>query len=510
MNSSKQIKMGAVMSYFAIAFNMVSGLLYTPWMIDQIGQGNYGLYTLSNSLITLFIMDFGMSAAVSRFVSKYRAEGNQEAVNNFLGIVYKLYIALDGVILTVLLCVSFFINTIYDNLTASELETFKVLYVIVGLFSVVSFPFTNLNGILTAYENFVGMKLADLFHKVFIVVAMVIALLMGYGVYALVTVNAISGILTILVKLYIIRKKTNVRVNFKCKDKTILKDVLGFSMWTTITSLARRMIFNISPSIIVAVSSTGAIGSAIFGLATTVEGYISTFAAAINGMFMPRISKIVHEGKKDTELTDLMIKIGRIQCIIIGALVVGFISFGESFIIDIWRKPDFIESYLCAVLLIIPSYFYMPLQIANTTLVVENKVKLQSVIYVITGVVNVGLSLVMSRYMGALGASISICIAYLLRSVLLVIAHYKVLHLNMKKFFKESYLKITPFLLLSMVVGLCLERFNPMTNEFLRFIVNGALFVGIFAVVLYKFVINDYEKNLFLGVFKKLLRKVKR
>jgi O-antigen/teichoic acid export membrane protein len=501
--------MGALMSYFAIAFNMVSGLLYTPWMIDQIGQGNYGLYTLSNSLITLFIMDFGMSAAVSRFVSKYRAEGNQEAVNNFLGIIYKLYIALDGVILTALVCVSFFINTIYDNLTANELETFKVLYVIVGLFSVISFPFTNLNGILTAYENFIGMKLADLFHKVFIVVAMVIALLMGYGVYALVTVNAISGILTILVKLYIIRKKTNVRVNFKCKDKTILKDVLGFSMWTTLTSLARRMIFNISPSIIVAVSSTGAIGSAIFGLATTVEGYISTFAAAINGMFMPRISKIVHEGKKDTELTDLMIKIGRIQCIIIGALVVGFVSFGESFIIDIWRKPDFIESYLCAVLLIIPSYFYMPLQIANTTLVVENKVKLQSIIYIITGVVNVGLSLIMSRYMGALGASISICIAYLLRSILLVIAHYKVLHLNMKRFFKESYLKITPFLLLSMGIGLCLEHFNPMSSGLLRFVINGGAFVVIFAVIMVLFVMNKSEKNLIFGTMKKVLRKFK-
>ena len=510
LNSSKQIKLGAMISYFAIGFNMIAGLLYTPWMITQIGQSNYGLYTLANSLITIFVMDFGMSSAVSRFVSKYRAEGNQKAVNDFLGIAYKLYFALDGIILTVLVGVSLFINTIYDNLTASELETFKVLYVIVGLFSVVSFPFTNLNGILTAYENFIGLKLADLFHKVFIIVAMVCALLMGYGVYALVTVNAISGILTILIKLYIIRKKTNVRVNLKCKDKSTLKDIFGFSMWTTITSLARRMIFNISPSIIVAVSSTGAVGSAIFGLASTVEGYVSTFATAINGMFMPRISKIVYEGKKDTELFELMVKIGRIQCVIIGALVVGFVSFGKSFIIDIWGKSDFAESYLCAIFLIIPSYFYMPLQIANTTLVVENKVKLQSIIYIITGVFNVSISLVLSRYWGALGASISICIAYLLRSILLIIAHIKVLHLDMKRFFKECYIKITPYLLIVLVFGLLLEHFNPMTHGFIRFTVNGVVFVVVFAVLLYKFVINNYEKNLFLGVFSKVLRKIKK
>ena len=509
MNSSKQIKLGALMSYFAIAFNMIAGIIYTPWMISQIGQSNYGLYTLATSLITLFVVDFGMSAAVARFVSKYRAEGNQQAVNNFLGIVYKLYLLIDCVILMALVVVSFFIDIIYDNLSTTELGTFKVLYVIVGLFSVVSFPFTNLNGILTAYENFVGLKLADLFHKVFIIVAMVIALLMGYGVYALVTVNAISGLLTIAFKLLIIRKKTAVRVNFRYFDKQILKDIFGFSIWTTISTLAQRMIFNITPSIIVAVSSTGAIGSAVFGLGTTIEGYVYTFATAINGMFMSRISKLVYQGKKDTELTDLMIKVGRIQCMIIGVLCVGFISFGKSFIIDIWNKPDFSESYLCAVFLIIPSFFYLPLEIANTTIIVENKVKLQSFVFIIMGAINVVLSVVLSKYYGALGASFSIFVAYMLRTVLMVVIHVKVLHLKMWEFFKATYFKITPWLALSLGVGLLLENFNPLSAGFLRFVVNGVVFVGFFGITMLLFCMNDYEKNLFLGTFKKILRKVK-
>ena len=510
MNSSKQIKLGAMMSYFAIAFNMLSGLIYTPWMISQIGQSNYGLYTLAHSLITMLVMDFGMSAAVSRFVSKYRAEGNQQKINDFLGIVYKLYLTIDAVIFAALIVVSFFINNIYDNLSASELSTFKVLYVIVGLFSVISFPFTNLNGILTSYENFVGLKLADLFHKVFIIVAMVISLLLGYGVYALVTVNAVSGILTIIIKLIIIKKKTPVKVNFRYFEKSTLKEIFGFSMWTTIGGLAQRMIFNITPSIIVAVSLTGAIGSAIFGLATTIEGYVYTFATAINGMFMPRISKLVYQGKKDTELMDLMIKIGRLQCIIIGVLVVGFISFGKSFIVDIWNKPDFTESYLCAIFLIIPSFFYLPLQIANTTIIVENKVKLQSFVFIIMGVINVVLSIILSEYYGALGASFSIFVAYMVRTILMVVIHVKVLKLNMWRFFKETFLKITPFLLLMLGIGLLLENFNPMNGGFLRFAINGVIFVGFFGVTMLLFCMNEYEKNLFLGVFKKVLKKIKK
>lgn len=509
MNGSKQIKYGAIMSYFTIAFNMLAGLIYTPWMIEQIGQSNYGLYTLATSLITLFVMDFGMGAAVARFVSKYNAEGKQDKVNNFLGVVYKLYIAIDAVILFALLVVGLFISAIYENLTPSELETFKGLYVIVGLFSVISFPFTNLNGILTAYEQFVGLKLADLFHKAFIIVAMVIALLLGYGVYALVIVNAISGLLTIAIKLFIVNKRIPVKVNFKYRDKGLLKEIFGFSVWTTVGSLAQRLIFNITPSIIAAVSVTGAVGVALFGLGQTIEGYVYTFSSALAGLFMPRVSKFLNENKRESELMPLMIRVGRIQCIIIGLLVTGFIALGQSFIVDIWNRAEFADSYLCAVFLIIPSLFYLPMEIANTTLIVENKVKLQAFVFIIMGILNFGLSLILSRFFGALGASISIFIAYMVRTILMAVIYQKVLKLDMPRFFKETFAAFMPRLLVAMCAGLALEHFNPMPHNFIRFAVNALIFITIFFVLIF-FKLNDYEKNLLFGKFKKLFRRTKK
>jgi O-antigen/teichoic acid export membrane protein len=289
----------------------------------------------------------------------------------------------------------------------------------------------------------------------------------------------------------------------------MLKEIFSFSLWTTISSLAQRLIFNITPSIIVAVSVTGAIGSAIFGLAATIEGYVFTFANAISGMFMTRISKLVYEGKKDTALVELMVKVGRLQCMIIGLLVTGFIAFGESFILYIWNKPNFAESYLCTILLIIPSYIYLPMQIANTTVIVENKVKLRSLVTLSTGILNVLLSLILSKELGALGASISIFVSYLFSTSAMVIIYIKVLRLNMWKFFKETFFKITPFLLVVMGVGLALEYYNPMHQGLLRFIINGGIFVVVFAVIMILFVLNQYEKNLFWGIFKKTLNRIK-
>ena len=136
-----QIKLGAIISYIALILNIGLGLVYTPWMKDVIGIDNHGLYTLATSLISIFMLDFGLGSAVSRFVSKYRAEGNQEKVNNIIGIIYKLYFAIDIIIVAVLAVIYFLIGVIYRGLSADQIEQFKILYLIVAGFNIISFPF---------------------------------------------------------------------------------------------------------------------------------------------------------------------------------------------------------------------------------------------------------------------------------------------------------------------------------------------------------------------------------
>ena len=41
--AANQLKVGALLSYIALAINIIVGLLYTPWMINSIGKADYGL-----------------------------------------------------------------------------------------------------------------------------------------------------------------------------------------------------------------------------------------------------------------------------------------------------------------------------------------------------------------------------------------------------------------------------------------------------------------------------------
>ncbi len=503
----KQIKFGAILSYVSIVVNILAGLIYTPWMIRQIGQSQYGLYTLANSIIALFLVDFGLSSATARYVSKYRAEGDQQKVDNFLGVVYKLYLIIDAVIFIALIVVFFLLEQIYVTLTPSEMAQFKVVYIIAASFAVFNFPFVTQNGILTAYEKFIPLKLADLLYRVLLVGLTVLALLLDFGLYALVTVHAIAGLIVILFKFIVIANKLPLKPNFTYNDKNLYKDIFKFSLWSTIAILAQRLVFNITPTVLGITTSAVAIG--VFGVVVAIEGYAYTITTAINGLFMPKISRIYAEMEKNCEdeetagekLMPLLLGVGKFQFALNGLIIVGFALVGKLFI-NLWVGPEYIDAYYGILLVIVPGLFFNSLQIANTTMVVRNKVKLQAIINIVTGITNVILSFVLSYFFGVIGACISISVAYFIRAILTNIVAHKCLKFNILKFAKSCYLRMSIPLLLVFVIGWAITYFISGSN-WMTLVIWVILISTCYLLMVFILGLNKEEKTKILKRLKK-------
>lgn len=498
IDNSKQIKLGAILSYLSIAINIVAGLLYTPWMIDQIGKGDYGLYTLANSLITLFLVDFGLSAATSRYLSKYRAEQNQEKINNFLGSIYKLYLIIDAVILIVLVVIYFLIDVIYVKLTPDELVKFKVVYTIAASFAIVNFPFVTLNGILNAYEKFIQLKFADIIYRILLIVITVLMLFLGYGLYSLVAVHAVVGLIVIAYKLAVIIRNTPIKINWRYNERSLYHDIFGFSIWVTVSSLAQRLIFNITPSILGIVADSQSI--AIFGIVVVIEGYTYTVTSAINGMFMPKISRIF---ENKGSIMPLMINVGKFQYALNGLIVAIFFVIGKSFI-TLWMDPSYSDAYYGIMLVVIPGLFFNSLQIANTAMIVEKKVKIQACISVAMGITNIVLSLVLSKFFGVVGACISISIAYSLRAIAYIIVYQRIMKYDMLQFIKQCYIKMSIPIILSIAFGVALNYFIA-GNDLALILIKGSAVAAIYFIVLFFISLSKHERKLLMQ-FKTLRR----
>ena len=497
-------KKGAIVSYITIAVNIIASLLYTPWMLSKIGDGDYGLYTLASSLINMFLIDFGFGSAVTRFISKYNAEGDQEKIDNFMGMLYKLYGIIVGVVFLILVVLFFFLGDIYIKLTPEELEKFKVVYLIAGSYTVLSFPFTStFSGILTSYEKYYQMKLCDLIHKILTVGLIIVALSFGLGLYTLVAINAFAGLITLVIKGIIIGRQTKLKPNLSFFDRSVLKEIFSFSIWVTVSALCSRLIFNITPSILGI--TVGAAAITIFNLASTIEGYTYTFASAVDGMFMPKIARLVKEDPSCHNVEPLLNKVGRIQFFVVALIFLGFAAVGQEFIY-LWLGEGYEVVYYCALFLIAPAPFYLSQQIAKNTVVVTGHVKEQAFVNIFKAVFNIVLVAVFSYFWGVLGAAISICIAYFVRNIGLNIIYQKIIGLNMWKFHFECYVKPLPALFLTVAISV---GFNILLPDYawwtLIIKVMGICFA--YAGSLWLLGLNAYEKNLVVDTVKKLFKR---
>src|SRR5699024_9987001 len=163
----------------------------------------------------------------------YNARSEYEKVDNFLGITMKIFLVIDLLIFLCLFIGYFLLENIFLELSMEEIFKLKKIYLIVSAFSVLSFPFTPLNGILVAYEEFVSLNIIEILQKIVSFLLLVSVVILNQDLYLIVFINSFSNFFSILLKELFIRKNLNVRVNIKYRDSKIMRELFNFSLWST-------------------------------------------------------------------------------------------------------------------------------------------------------------------------------------------------------------------------------------------------------------------------------------
>lgn len=499
--STKSISLGTILGYVALALSILSGLIYTPWIKDAIGKSNYGLYTLSSSLINLFLIDFGLSATANTFLAKYKAKGDEEGISNFLAVIYKIFIIVDVIILVAFTVVYFCIDYLYVGLTVEERDSFKIIFLIAAGFSLLSFPCTVFSGVIQAYEKFAPLKIIDIAHRLIFIGSSATAILLGWNLIGLVIANFGSALLCYIFRYIYIRGKLKVKANFHFKaDKAFIKSVLFYSGWAAVNSIASRLVFNIMPSILGIISDSENI--ATFGFIAQLEGYIYMFGNVMGGFFLPKIARLKEENDRD-KIDRLAVKVAKIQLYLIGLIFAGFVCCGTDFI-NIWLKNDPSTNviYIGTVIIMAYQLIYVPQIVYYNEMFISNHVKQLAIGSLIKAALNCGLAFLLGFYFGALGAAISVAISRVFELIYINVAYNKCLKVNVGSFFKNAFLRSLPAFIIAIGVSLPLA-FLLNIDEKLRFLICGIIVVILFSFIYWLIALTKDEKNQLVNLLNK-------
>lgn len=506
MKKIDQLKTGAILSYILLGLSSFISILYTPIMLRLLGQSEYGLFSLANSIIGyLGILDFGLSNAVVRYTAKYHALNDKDGEENLHGMFIIVYSILSIIVLiagaiVILNVEKFFIST----LSFEELNRMKVIMLIMIFNLAISFPFGVFDGIMIAYEHFVFPKIVGIVRVILNPIVMIPLLFMGYRSVAMTVVVTLVNLLSIGINVYYCFRKLHIKIKFKKFEFRLIKEISGYSFFIFLNVIVDKVYWSTDQFILGAVSGTVAV--AIYSVGSTIDFYYMNFSTAISGVFLPKITKMVTKNASSKELSDLFIKAGRIQYIIMAFILGGFILVGKEFITT-WAGQDYYLAYYIALVIMIPLTVPLIQNLGIAILQAKNMHKFRSKIYIVIAILNLLASIPMAKFFGGIGAAICTSIAMVIGNILIInIYYYKKINIDIPTFWKNIFIMTIP-VIISIIIG---NLINPFINihGYFGILIKGILFGIIFFILMWLIGMNDYEKNLLKAPFMKIKNKL--
>ncbi len=495
----KSAKITSLISYFNIAFYIVTGLFYTPLLVKTLGLSDYAIFSLVVSLVGYFSIDFGVGAAQTRYIAKLLAEGRRQKIYDLLGITNKIFSLIDFIIIIILIIVYLYADKIFTGFTPEEFIRFREVFIITAVFVMINVPLLPTNGIIIGFDRAYELALINTSYRVASMTFLFIALLINLGLLWIVIINVGCQLLAQIYKMVFIVNKENLKINLNAHDKEILTYLSNFSMWATLGVIADKFFFGIIPFLLAIVSNSNEI--AIFAIVISIEGYTLSVSKALNGIFLPRIAKMVTDNTPQIEITKLMIRVGRIQLYVVGLIIFGVVYFGKDFLY-LWLGDGFEKSYYCLILVLTPCLFHLTQTIAEETLLATNNIKYRALANCIGSVLSVVSIFLLGREIGALAAGLGVFLSFVLaHNVLIDFFYHRKLGISIIAFLKECQLKIIPIFCISGIAVLGIHWFIPTTN-IVSFITKISIWSIITVILLWILAFSVEEKHLIKSFFK--------
>lgn len=477
-----QLKIGALLSYSTVVVSIIIALFYTPLLIQTLGQSEYGLYSLIGSLAAYFsVMDFGLGNSIVRYTARNRALGNNHIEAQLNGLFLRIYTIIGVVTLLAGLLLYLNIGYIFkEGLTNSELEKAKIMIIILTINFAFSFPLSIFNSLVRAYEKFILDKIVSLIRIVAAPLITVPLLLVGFNSIMIVIVTTVINLVCLLIMMIYCFKTLNIKIRFEKVESNLLREILIYSFFIFLGVLVDQINWKTNQVILGILANTSVV--AIYAIAMQFINIYIQFSTSISNLFLPKVSMMVANNATPKELTELMVKYGRLQYIVISFIMGGFIIVGDKFI-ELWAGSNFSDAYYIALIIMIP--LTIPL-IQNTGLSIlwaKNLQKFRSITLLIIGIINICISIPLINSLGGIGAAIGTSVSLFLGNVIMMNTYYKVkLKLDILIFWKNIISISLPVIASSLIVGLIkdtLPKYGQFQDLFILIIAYSILFASL-------------------------------
>ena len=391
--------------YLALVTDMAIGLATLPLNLAYLGKASYGLWVLLGSLTTHFsLFDLGFSGATVKFIAQYRARGDRQALNEIASTIFFTFALIGLLAYGAVALVSFHL----DALFAISLEQATIghsVLLIIGVQIALNFPFSVFGAVVAGFQRHDINSVASIVAGIATAAVNIGLLFAGYGLVAIVTGTTAVRVLALLAyraNAYRVYPELQIRPGLVRRAR--LREVTGFSVYTSIIDWANRLNYQVDSMIIGIFLGTPAV--AVWAPAERIITATQRLTNQVNGILFPMIVDS-DAANQQHRLQQILVQGTRFSLGFVVAIATALIVLADP-LIRAWLGPRAEEvAGAIPVLQILALAVAVRVGGATGTTILKGAGQHRTLAFVnlSTGVVNVLLSALLIRRFGLVGVA---------------------------------------------------------------------------------------------------------
>lgn len=398
-------------------FNVAITFVLSPYVVKSLGNTTYGLWVLLGSLVGyLGLLDFGVRGAVTRYVSRFYADGDDERASRLTSTALRIFslMGLAAVLVTVLLAAS--IVHRFD-ITSAQTGTARLVVILGGLTVAVALVGGVYGGVVIGLERFDLNGRVEIGIGLIRVIGIYFALKLGFGILSLALIQlGVSGARTLGSVWFARRLYPELHVRFTAWDSEAFRQIFSFSAYSTLILFSSSLILYSDSVVIGAFLPIGLI--TYFAIAGNLIDYTRSLVRGISTTLTPRTSAL--EASDPGAIAGVILRAARLATLLILPIAVTFILRGARFV-DLWMGPAYgLEAGRILRILSLALLFSAATQVTLSALMGLSRHKEYVPFNIAEALMNLALSIYWVRPFGIAGVALGTTVPSLVSSLIVM------------------------------------------------------------------------------------------
>ncbi len=402
-----KLKINLLASWGHHAVNILIGLVLMPFVLNTVGDSNYGLWLFICSIAGYSgLMNLGFGNTICRFVAHHYAKGEMDDVNRVVNVVAGIYLVMSSVLAGAAGILAWMAPYLYDW-GDTPIADVRLVICLLGLNVIIGMLGSVFGGVI------IGLQRIDLergFQTLSGIGRLALTLVLLQKEHALVTLAVIFLLTTLIENVgyvtVVFRQLPGLRIHWRFLDLPTAKKCFGFSVYSLLDFFAYKLI---------EATDTVVIGF-VFGTSYIVPYYVAhrlmTFIVEplqmVGGVLMPRGAELGAHNH-DQRLRMLVQKGLGVAFLLTAGITIGAWFFGDL-VVQAWLGKTYEETHLLLVVLLTAQILATPMRVLRGVLFGMGKVEVPAVLYFIEALANIGLTLILIKPFGLLGVALGTAI----------------------------------------------------------------------------------------------------